>query len=842
MLQSSASAFFRVVTNYPYPVILCVLALIAATSPYVTRLDIDSSADSLMLESDPDLKYYREVHRHYSTDEFLIVGYKPNGEMLSQETILRIDGLVRKFENLDRVEAVTSITNVPLLMQQIKDEKTGSIEYPNLLSPEVDIDMAREEFTTSSIYLDNLVNRNLGLTAIHVGFYKNQVLWDLQEQRYALLQKQDDGSITEAEEDELESIRADIREQRKLSNEHYRQVLISMRAELSDLADTGQFYLAGAPLVNNDMKDFVRQDLTTFGAAIAVIMVIVLLIFFRSLAWVFLALVCAVLSVLLVSGLIGLMDYQLTVISSNYVALLLIFSIALSIHVIIRYQEIQSLNPDASTRENTQTAVSQIVTPCLYMVLTTAIAFFSLTVSDIRPIITFGHIMILGLFCAFLLTFTVLPALITLFKPRPRQVSRDTSSVLLERVLNLVLGNKTTAAVVLTGMFLVSLVGIGQLTVENRFIDYFKKSTDIYQGLAVIDKELGGISPLEVILDATRETAPEMDIGGEDDEFDEFDEFDDYLADLEDTQDDFTATSYWYNRLGIRKIDKIHKYLEGLPEIGKVLSLSSTEEVMRLVNDGQELEDFHLSVVYSKVPENVKQAMIAPYVSADGNQARILARIRDSDPSLVRNDLLNKIRADIAGDLVKDNEDFRLTGISVLYNNVLQSLFHSQILTLGTVFACILVVLTFLFRSLKLALIGALPNMFTVLFVLGLIGMSGIPLDIMTITTAAITVGVGVDYAIHYIHRYKRERARNSGNLEAIRTAQTTAGKALYFTSITISLGFVILVLSSFFPSIYFGLLTSIAMLISLFATFSVIPLLLETTAPVGSHEELVRQ
>ncbi len=838
MLQSSVSAFFRIVTNYPYPVILCVLALVAATSPYIKKLDIDSSADSLMLESDPDLKYYREVHRHYSTDEFLIVGYKPHGEMLSQETILLIDGLVQKFENLDRVEAVTSITNVPLLMQPIKDEETGSIEYPNLLSPEVDIDKAREEFTTSSIYLDNLVNRNLGLTAVHVGFYKNEVLWDLQEQRYALLQKQDDGSITEAEKDKLESIRADIREQRDLSNDHYRQVLTSMRADLSDLRDTGQFYLAGAPLVNNDMKDFVRQDLATFGVAIAVIMVIVLLIFFRSLAWVFLALVCAVLSVLLVSGIIGLLDYQLTVISSNFVALLLIFSIALSIHVIIRYQEIQSLNPDASTKENTRTAASQIITPCLYMVLTTVIAFFSLTVSDIRPIITFGHIMILGLFCAFLLTFTVLPALITLFEPRPRQVQKDTSSVLLNRVLNLVLGNKMIAAVVLTAMFLFSLVGIGQLTVENRFIDYFKKSTDIYQGLAVIDQELGGISPLEVILDATRETAPEIDIGEEDDEFAEFD---DYLAGLEDTQDDFTATSYWYNRIGIRKIDKIHKYLEGLPEIGKVLSLSSIEEVMRLVNDGEELEDFHLSMIYSKVPENVKQAMIAPYVSTDGNQARILARIRDSDPSLVRNDLLNKIRTDIAGSYIKDNEDFRLTGISVLYNNVLQSLFRSQILTLGTVFACILVVLAFLFRSLKLALIGALPNMFTVLFVLGLIGMSGIPLDIMTITTAAITVGVGVDYAIHYIHRYKRERARKNSNLDAIRTAQTTAGKALYFTSITISLGFVILVLSSFFPSIYFGMLTSIAMLISLFATFSVIPLLLETTAPAGSHEELVR-
>ena len=836
MLQSSASLLSRIVTNYPYPVILVVLALVAATTPYIKKLDIDSTADSMMLESDPDLEYYRDVHRHYGTDEFLIVGYKPHAEMLNKETILLIDGLVKKFENLERVESVTSITNIPLLMQPIRDEETGSIDYPNLLSPQVDIDKAIEEFTTSSIYVDNLVSRNLGLTAIHIGLQINQELWDLLERKYVLLRKQGDGSITEAGEAELESVRADIRIQRKLSNEHYRQILTAMRADLSSLKDSGQFYLAGAPLVNNDMKDFVLQDLATFGTAIAIIMVIVLFIFFRNPVWVFLALVCAVLSVLLVSGVIGLMDYQLTVISSNFVALLIIFSIALSIHVIIRYQEIQSLNPNASTKENTRTAVSQIITPCLYMVLTTVIAFFSLTVSNIRPVITFGHIMILGLFCAFLLAFTILPALITLFEPRPRRFQKDISSAFLERVLSLVLEYKMIAVIILMGMFLFSLAGINRLTVENRFIDYFKKSTDIYQGLAVIDQELGGISPLEIILDATRkESAPEIGMGEEEDEFD------DYLADLEDTQDDFTATSYWYNRIGIRKIGKIHEYLEGLPEIGKVLSLSSIEEVMRMVNKGEELEDFHLSMIYSKVPENVKQAMIAPYVSADGNQARILARIRDSDPNLVRNDLLHKIRADISGSFIRDNEEFRLTGISVLYNNVLQSLFRSQILTLGTVFACILVVLTFLFRSLKLALIGALPNMFTVLFVLGLIGMAGIPLDIMTITTAAITVGVGVDYAIHYIHRYKKECAQKSSNFEAIRTAQTTAGKALYFTSITIALGFAILVLSSFFPSIYFGMLTSIAMLISLFATFSVIPLLLETTAPASSHEELVR-
>lgn len=827
MFHASVSILAHIVTRYPYPVILCMLALVIAASPHIKKLNIDASADSLMLESDPDLEYYREVHRHYGTDDYIVVGFKPHAEILDKETIALVDNLEKQFEQIEGVAWVISITSAPLLLQPEKDEKTGNIEYSNLLSPQVDIDKALQEFTTSPIYVDNLVSKGLSLTAIQAGIKKNQELADLLERKYELVQKKNNQSLSKKEQAELESIRADIRVQRKLSSERHKHILTSMRSMLSSLEDKGKFYLAGAPLVGNDMKVFVLKDLKTFGIAIAAIMITVLFIFFRDPVWIFLALVCAVLSVLLVSGLTALLGFQLTVISSNFVALLIIFSIALSIHVIVRYQEIQSLNPDKSAEENTKTAITQIIVPCFYMVLTSAVAFFSLTVSDIRPVIIFGYMMILGLFCAFLLTFTVLPALIRLIRPRPRYFQEDASSAFLDRVLGLVLGHKKLAATMLAGILVFSAAGISQLTVENRFIDYFKRSTDIYQGLAAIDRELGGTVPLEVMLEATRETEQEME-GGED-------EFDDYLAELEETQDDFTTTSYWYNRSGIKKIEKIHDYLEDLPQIGKVLSLSSAEEVFRTVNKGEALEDFHLSLVYSKVPEDVRQAMISPYVSMDGSQARILARIKDSDPSLIRNDLLKKIRTDINENFIRDNESARLTGISVLYNNVLQSLFRSQILALGTVFACILVVLTVLFRSLKLAFIGALPNIFTVLFILGLIGIAGIPLDIMTITTAAITVGVGVDYAIHYIHRYKKEYAQEGDSLKAIYAAQTTVGKALYFTSITIALGFVILVLSNFIPSIYFGLLTSIAMLISLFATFSVIPLLLETIRPLKS-------
>jgi len=574
------------------------------------------------------------------------------------------------------------------------------------------------------------------------------------------------------------------------------------------------------------MKAYVVKDISTFGIAILGIMVVVLFLFFRKPAWIFLSLICAMLNVLLVAGLASLLGFQLTIISSNFVALLIIFSVTLSIHVIIRYQEVQAMRPDDTVDDELKIAISQIITPCSYMVLTSAIAFLSLIVSDINPVITFGYIMILGLFCAFLLTFTVLPALIKLIKPTSRRLEKDKSAVFLEDILQVIVKNKNLTLTILIGMFALNILGISQITVENRFIDYFKKSTDIYQGLNLVDQDLGGTVPLEIVLEADPNIDDQASV--EDDE-----EFGDYLSELEETQDDFTAKSYWYNRSGIKKINKIHKYLEELPQIGKVLSLSSTEDVFRTVNKGEPLEDFHLSLVYSKLPENIKNALISPYVSTDGTQARVLARIKDSDNTLIRNDLLNSIRTDLNAGFVKNGETVRLTGISVLYNNVLQSLFKSQILTLFTVFVAIMLMLIVLFRSFKLALIGTLPNIFTALFILGCMGVFGIPLDIMTITIAAITVGIGVDYAIHYIHRYKKEYAVSGDNYQAIHKSQTTVGKALYFTSITITLGFVVLVLSNFVPSIYFGLLTSVAMLVSLFATFSIIPLLLSVMKPL---------
>ncbi len=816
----------KAILKKPIITLVFVLALVAGLSTNIQYINIDASPDSLLLESDPDLEFYREVHREYGSDEYIVVGFQPNEDLYSQNTIAFIEKLSEEFKLAPGVSGVNSIANVPLLQQPRDKNDDGVSSFRNLTNPSVNLDSAKNEFSSSPIYASNLVSLDTQSTAIKVDIQKNETLIELLKNKYLLLDKLEIDSENVELLKELELVNHQIPIQRAIINNRYSDALHSIRDTLSKYQDKGIFYLAGAPLIANDIKTFIHNDIRVFGMSIIAVMFIVLFAFFRKLSWVLLSLVCAFLNVFMVSGLIGLLGLQLTIISSNFVALLIIFSITLSIHVIIRYQEVASKNPE-DKQNNLYNAVKQISTPCIYMVATSAIAFISLIVSDIQPVIYFGLIMVMGLLCAFFLTFTVLPTLIHLFNPQIAGSKNNKPSTFLSGILNFVLHNKSIATLSIFILALFSAYGISQITVENRFIDYFKSSTELHQGLVFIDQELGGTVPLELLLEAPEVTADE---NSESLDLDEDEEFGDYFDEEEES---FAQQSYWYNRRGINKVRKIHEYLEGLDQVGKVLSISSTEKVFRQVAKGEELEDFHLALIYKKIPPNIKAVLINPYISTAGDQARIVARIKDSDHTLIRNDLLNKIESEINSSLIANGEELRLSGISVLYNNVLQSLFQSQIVTLGTVFICILLMLLVLFRNFLLAVIGTLPNIFTALFILGAMGTLGIPLDIMTITIAAITIGIGVDYAIHYIHRFKNEIGKGEDYQTAIKTVQMTVGKALYYTSITITLGFIILISSNFMPSIYFGLFTSIAMIVSLLATFTIIPLLLNALRPL---------
>jgi uncharacterized protein len=386
---------------------------------------------------------------------------------------------------------------------------------------------------------------------------------------------------------------------------------------------------------------------------------------------------------------------------------------------------------------------------------------------------------------------------------------------------------------------LCTATGIARLSVENRFIDYFAEDTEIHRGMLVIDQELGGTTPLDVILDADAEFLagpagagdPEP-AGGEsaDDAF--LDE--DFFADYEDGSGaGLGASSYWYNTFRLDTVRRVHDYLEGLPETGKVLSMATTLETLRTLNQGEDVDTFFLSVLYQRLPPEIKSALFDPYLAADGNQVRLAVRIYDSDPGLRRDELLRRIRADLAEGFGLAPEQVHLSGMLVLYNNVLQSLFRSQILTIGFVFLAILLMLWLLFRSLALAAIGLVPNALAALGVLGAMGWLGIPLDIMTITIAAITIGIGVDGAIHYVHRFRAEHAFHRDYAAATRDAHRTTGRAMFYTALVIAAGFGVLGLSNFIPTIYFGLFTAFAMLFAMLANLTLLPLLLRLLRPL---------
>jgi|TARA_B110000977_G_scaffold61288_1_gene83190 predicted RND superfamily exporter protein len=803
----------------PITILLTLIGLIAILSVHISNIDIDASADSLLLDSDPDLQFYREVHREYGSDEFVFVGYRPNTGLYTDASLDIIQELTEGLAQYADISAVTSIVNLPLLKQSYNDPETGAAGFRQIRDAETDISLAAEEFNTSPLYANNFVSLNASVTALKVDIKKNETLDLLIDEKYRLNQAISAEPKNKALKSQLDALEEQVLGQRAVTTQRYANVIAATRSMIAERKDSGEFYLAGAPLISNDIKLFVLSDVRTFGLSILGIMLIVLYAFFRRLSWVLLPLACASLNVLLVTGLIGWLNIQLTVISANFVALLIIFSITLAIHVIIRYQEV---SVSGTSTDKLGEALRQIAVPCIYMILTSAIAFLSLLVSDIKPVINFGLIMIMGLVCAFIIAFTALPAMIKLIKPNVGTGEEKESSELLDKACNFVMARRRATSLTIFGLLAISIYGMTNITVENRFIDYFKSDTDIYKGLVAVDEELGGTVPLEVVLQAPPAVEDEASLD---------DEFGDYL-DMEE-EDNFTQQSYWYNRHGIAKVRQIHEYLEALPQVGSVLSIASTEEVFRTVNKGEELEDFHLAVVYKIVPDYIRDALISPYVSAEGSQTRVLARIVDSDNTLVRADLLKQIDEELNANYVADGESMRLSGITVLYNNVLQSLFRSQILTLGTVFVCILLMLIVLFRNIKLALIGTIPNVFTAFMILGMMGLFGIPLDIMTITIAAITIGVGVDFAIHYIHRFMHEMKTFADYPSAIKIVQTTVGKALYYTSITITLGFIVLVTSNFMPSIYFGLFTSIAMIVSLCATFTIIPLLLTSMRPI---------
>ena len=799
-----------------YLFILFFVGLITFVSALgLSNFKLDASSDALVLENDEALKVYREAEDEFGDSSFLIVTYEPDKELFSDYSINRIINLENDLKNIDGVDSVLSLLDAPIFFQPRVGLSEITDNLKDLTFEDINLELAKDEIINNPIYKELIISKDGKTTAMQVVLRGNDEYDRLIKQRYSTLEDLNSKEpLTNKSrlglQDELNSINERISEINNQESDFNKLLISNIRDTLEKYKDDATIYLGGPSMIATDMMEFIESDLMIFGTAVALIFALMLYLFFGSIWQVILPLINAFLTTFITAGFLGYMDWKISVVSSNFIALLLILTISLTVHLLVKINEIKK---DTDFKTAIITGYDQMFAPCFFAALTTAVAFLSLTFGELKPVIEFGKMMAFGISIAFVLTFTFLPCVLYLIN---KSKTKDFLSIykVTQFILSFSQNNKAFISSLFAITFITLCFGISKLQVENRFIDYFDKDTEIYKGMYEIDSKLGGTATLDIIISQPEDTFESIEI---EDEF-----FDDDLFEDEGS----SASGYWWNIYSLRKLEDIHDYLDSIPEIGKVLSVASGIKLARQINNGEDLNDLELALLRSVLPEDIRESLLYSYINKDDSVVRISTRVNESSANLNRKDLLNKINNDLQNKFNLKQSEYEITGLAVLYNNMLQSLFQSQIGSLLIVFAVISLMLFLIFRSLKIMIIGLIPNIFVASSVMGLLGLLNIPLDIMTITVAAISVGMAVDNTIHYIYRYKKELKKN-GSDNALKNAHSTTGRAIFYTASTIAAGFCILSLSNFFPTVLFGVFTSIAMILAFISSLTLLPNLL---------------
>jgi uncharacterized protein len=781
------------------PKLIFLLLIIALISfGYFSKdFRLDASSETLLIEGDPDLEYLKEITNRYGSKEFLILTYTPNERMISESSINNLLSLKYKIQSLNWVHNVVTLLDVPLLDSSDAPLQDRLKNFKTLKDEDVDKERGFTEILNSPVFRNFVISEDGNTSGVIVYIKKDETLKQLQGKN----------------KKEIEIYKDTLK---KKNHEN----IIQIREIIKSYDDIGKIYLGGIPMIADDMMSFIKSDIMVFGLGVFLFIVATLWFVFKKLIWIVVPISSCFFSVLIMTGLLGLLGWKVTVISSNFIALMLILTMAMNIHISTRFLQLRNNFPSSSNFEIISMTTGKMFWPILYTVLTTVCAFLSLIFSSIKPIIDFGWMMTFGLITSFIITFTLLPTLLGFVSNNNIKIKDDNDSKITSFFGKISINNKNTIFTITGLVIILSIIGISRLEVENSFINYFNKNTEIYKGMKLIDEKLGGTTPLEVILKFPKKEQLKTN---EDDEFEDW-------GDDENPNDE----RYWFTKDKVDRIEAVHSYLDELSPVGKVLSFSSIIEVATKLNDNKPLGTLEMGVLYSKIPESIKKEIIDPYISIKDNEARISLRIKDSEDGLRRNDLIKQINYDLKNKLKLNEEEFKLAGVLILFNNLLQSLFKSQILTLGLVMIGIFAMFMVLFKNIKLSLIGVVPNFIAAFFILGIIGLLGIPLDMMTITIAAITIGIAVDNSIHYIYRFREEFDKNKDYNKTLKLCHSTVGVAILNTSITIIFGFSILVFSKFIPTIYFGVFTGIAMLLAMISVLTLLPSLILISKPFG--------
>ncbi|MEN8726745.1 MAG: MMPL family transporter, partial [Sulfurovum sp.] len=812
----------KLILKYPLSVLVILISSILIFGMNVAKLEIDASAETLLLNDDKDLAFSRTVAKRFQTNDVLILAYKPKHDLLSPESLKTLTHISDALEKLPYVESVDSLINAPLFFSPIRDMDDLINETRTLKNADINLSLVKQEFLTSPLYKDRLVNKDFTISSIIIHLYQDPEYFTLLEKRNLLLDKQKISSLTKEEKQALRDVTVMFKKHRDKQRILDKKNIKEIRSLISKYQDDATFFLGGVQMISNDIVGFVKNDLFLYGSTLILLIILVLGLVFKKPRWVMLPILICALSVIAITSSLGFFGWEITVISSNFIALQLIITISIVLHLIVRYEELLSLYPRASSKKLILLTMLTKATPTFFAILTTIAGFSSLLYSHIHPVINLGWMMSAGITMSLIIAFIVFPTVLMLLKKTPPIKQKKSMSFIPSLTARIVLHDKKSIYIISILTIVFSVTGASQLIVENSFINYFKKDTDIYKGMKIIDQELGGTTPLDIILtlsDKNSTSSPIIET--QEDTEEESDSFEDEFNTVEN-QD-----QYWFTDEKIKIIKKVHDYLTHLVQIGEVQSFATLLDTGKVLNKNKDLDSIDLALVYQKLPQKYRDVILTPYVNIDNNQLRFTTRIIDSNKALRRDALLKKIKDDLIHIIDPNVATVQLSNLMVLYNNMLQSLFHSQITMIGLVLLIVSIMFFVLFRDFKLTLIALTVNVIPIGMVFGFMGWLHIPLDIMTITIAAIAMGIGIDDTVHYIHRFKVEFAKDNRYYFSMHRTNNSIGNALYFTTLVIVIGFSILTLSNLIPTIYFGLLTMLVMIAALTSDLILLPKLL---------------
>ena len=793
-------------------VITLILLLSVVFGCLSTRLSIDASAETLLLEHDPDLKAYRQIAKRYDSPGLLVVAFTPKDDLFLPKNLELIKNLSDELAKNDMVSSITSILNVPLL-NSVKGGVTGILDHtPTLSDKDINISKAKLEFAKSPIYSGNLISKDLKTTAIALNLKQDDKFNELVNERNLLSQKESNGTITQAEKEKFKALLAEFKAYRDELRKSDHKNLEAIKAAIAKFNANDELFLGGANMIADDMIGFIKSDLLVYGLSVLALLSFSLWLFFRQVRWIVLPMFICAVSAIFTTGIFGMFGWEVTVISSNYIALQLIITISTVIHLVVSYREFYARHPKYSQNQLIYLTLRDKFSPSFWAIFTTVIGFSSLMSADIKPVIMLGIMMSAGISVSLVLAFLLFGSVNVNLKKLAPVRTFENSFKFTKYCANLALNSRKIIYAVCVLVVCFGVYGISKIKVENSFIGYFKESTQIRQGMQVIDTKLGGTIPVDVIV-KFKESEPKQE---------KSDEKDDFESEFEN---DAKSAKYWFNSYHTRVAEKIHDYLKEQNFVGNVSSLATLIKAIKELNNGVS-DDFLLAAMYEKLPLEYKTILLSPYVSVENDELRFSLRIVDSDPKLRRNLFLKELREGLAELTKNDNVSIEVVGMMVLYNNMLQNLFSSQVDTFGLTVAILFVIFCFVFRSIKLATIAIVSNLIPLCTLFGVMGFFGIPLDVMSITIAAISIGIGVDDIIHYIHRFKEELLTKDV-FESIKAAHASIGYAMYYTSFTIFLGFSVMITSNFIPTIYFGLLTDLVMVFMLLGALIILPSLI---------------